>query len=183
MGRSDLYQSALLSGISNFMTYPQGFGTYGGGGSRDIQTEFTAVQTLGAHEALVQNYDGLLRLANAWPPDWEAVAWLPTEGGHRVGLEVTGGVCRVATVDLGSTHPAMRIRNPWPGETFTVRDLTSNTQLHNGNQNIATVAATAGHRLLIERAGAPLDSFSFQAIGDSPSTGPTILGARKLGKP
>jgi hypothetical protein len=182
MGRSDIYQSALLTGIASFMAYPQALHSYNGS-SVDIQTEFTAVQTLGAHEALVQNYDGLLRLANAWPAAWEAVAWLPTEGGHRVCLEVTGGVCRVATVDLGSTHPAMRIRNPWPGEVFTVRDLTSNTQLHNGDQNIATVVVTAGHRLLIERASAPLDSFSFKAISDSPNNGPTTLGARRLGKP
>jgi hypothetical protein len=63
LGRADVYQSALRAGIAKFLLYRQGFGTYGGGASGDIQTEFTAVQTFAAHQALVQNYDGLLRLS------------------------------------------------------------------------------------------------------------------------
>ncbi|MCF7674987.1 MAG: DUF4082 domain-containing protein, partial [Akkermansiaceae bacterium] len=181
MGRADIYRSALLTGIRNFQIYPQGLGSYNGGSS-DLQTEFTAVQTLGAHEALVQNYDGLLRLANSWPAEWEAIVSLPTEGGHRVSLEVVGGVTQAAVIDLGSSDPAMRIRNPWPGGAFVVHDLTAASELHKGDQDVATVAATAGNRLLVERVDQPLSSFSFEAVTDSPNTGPNALGTRILGK-
>ena len=181
MGRADIYKEALLSGIGSFMIYPQGFSCYSGGDA-DVQTEFTAVQTLGAHEALVQNHDGLLRLANAWPTDWEAVAWLPVEGGHRVALEVVGGVVQAATVDLGSSNSSMQIRNPWPGNAFTVRDLTTATTLFTATQNIATIAAIAGHRLRIERDSQPLTSFTFEPVLDFPNAGVTSLGTRILGK-
>ncbi|MBN8456932.1 MAG: hypothetical protein J0M04_03735 [Verrucomicrobia bacterium] len=181
MGRRDIYREALLAGISRFMIYPQGLTSYSGGAA-DVQTEFTAVQTLGAHEALVQNHDGLLRLANAWPADWEAVAWLPCEGGHRVAVEVVAGVLQAASVSLGSANPAMRIRNPWPGEVFRVRDLSANAVLYQNNGATATVAAVAGHRLLIERASAPHASLTFSPPGDFPNNGPRKLGSRTLGK-
>ena len=183
MGRADLYQSALLYGIEKFLVYSQGFSSWNGGTTdQDIDTEFTAVQSYAAHEALVQNYDGLLRFANAWPSNWEAIAWLPTEGGHRVGLEVVDGTLQVASIDLGSSSPAMRIRNPWPGQTFSIRDLTDNEQLYSGDQAIATVAAINGHRLLIEKSSKPLSSFSYQAIVDYPNNRPNSLGSRRFGK-
>lgn len=181
MGRTDLYKSAVLTGIANFQIYPQGFGSFNGSSS-DLETEFTAVQTLGAHEALVQNYDGLLRLANAWPADWEAIAWLPCEGGHQVALEVVGGIVQAATVDLGSSNPAMRIRNPWSGKNFTVRDLSTGKMLFTGKDDTATVVAVAGNRLLIERNSAPLSSLTFEPVIDLPNTGPNSLGTRRLGK-
>ena len=181
MGRADIYKEALLSGIGSFMIYPQGFTSYSGG-DPDVQAEFTAMQTLGAHEALVQNHDGLLRLANAWPADWEAIAWLPVEGGHRVAVEVVGGVVQTATVDLGSSNTVMRIRNPWPGNAFTVRDLTAATTLFTATQSIATIAAIAGHRLRIERNSQPLTSFTFEPVVDFPNAGVTSLGSRTLGK-
>ena len=183
LGRADVYQSALRAGIAKFLLYRQGFGTYGGGASGDIQTEFTAVQTFAAQQALVQNYDGLLRLANAWPADWEVVARLPTEGGHRVGLEVIGGIVQAATVALGSADAAMGIRNPWPGQSFTIRDLSAAGTLYHGNDAVATVAAVAGHRLLIERVSAPLTSLTYDSISDSPNTDANTLGSRQLGKP
>lgn len=181
MGRSEIYRDALLGGISRFLAYPQGFGSYDGG-SADVQTEFTAVQTLGAHEALVQNHDGLLRLASSWPSDWQAIALLPVEGGHRVAIEVIDGVVQTSAIDLGSSVPSMRIRNPWPGESFDVRDLTSSTTLHSGNAPVATVPATVGHRLLVERGATPLTSLIFEPAINTPNSGPTKLGIRKLGK-
>jgi hypothetical protein len=183
MGRADIYQSALLSGIEKFLVYSQGFSSWSGtSGNQDINTEFIAVQSYAAHEALVQNYDGLLRFANAWPSNWEAIAWLPTEGGHRIGLEVAAGTLQVATVDLGSSSLAMRIRNPWPGQAFSIRDLTAATQLHSGSQAVGSVAAIKGHRLLIEKISKPLNSFSYQSIVDYPNNGPTSLGSRSFGK-
>ena len=186
MGRTALFKEALLGGISRFMTRTQGFSTYRSDevdSTAAVETEFTAIQTLGTHEALVQNYDGLLRIANAWPAEWEAIAWLPTEGGHRVTVEVVSGEAQVVVVDLGSTDPAMRIRNPWLGETFTVTDLTNVSVLHSGAQDIATVAAATGHRLLIERTSQPLASLLYDPVTDHPNMEPNKLGSRQLGKP
>lgn len=181
MGRRDLYKEALLTGISRFMIYPQGITSYNGG-SADIQTEFTAVQTLAAHEALVQNHDGLLRLATAWPGDWDAIAWLPVEGGHRVALEVMAGSVQTAVIHLGSTNPDMRIRNPWPAESATVRDLTAATTLYQGSAATITVAAVQGHRLLVERTNRPLAGLTFLPVIDLPAGSANILGTRILGK-
>jgi lysophospholipase L1-like esterase len=128
-------------------------------------------------EALVQDYDGLIRLAPATPPGWNFDGSVSVRGKTRVDVQVREGRVTTAVIEAGTTQP-IRIRNPWPGEAVDVVSNPAMTKIVNGATSpIITFRGMAGTRYLLERHEDPVTDKSFV-----PVTGVQAVTARRLGK-
>ena len=128
-------------------------------------------------EALVQDYDGLIRLAPATPPDWSFDGSVYVRGETRVDVQVREGRVTTAVIEAGTTQP-IRIRNPWPGEAVDVVSGRTMVKVVSGdNRSVITFRGIAGTRYLVERHENPFSDTSFV-----PVTGVQAVTAKRLGK-
>jgi hypothetical protein len=128
-------------------------------------------------EALVQDYDGLIRLAPATPPGWNFDGSVYVRGKTRIDVQVREGRVTTAVIDAGTTQP-IRIRNPWPGEAVdVVSGRTTAKIVSDATSPVITFRGMAGTRYLLERHEDPITDKSFV-----PVTGVHAVTARRLGK-
>jgi hypothetical protein len=84
--------------------------------------EQIGVLATAVNEALVQDYDGVLRIAPAWPTAWNVTGTVFIRGQSRVHVAFRDGALLFAVLEAGSSG-SLRIRNPWTGqETMVVGD-------------------------------------------------------------
>ena len=85
-------------------------------GMPDSNYAMTAVVS----EMLLQSYDGVIRVAPACPPDWDArFSGFLAVGAFEVDAEVTHGSVRSLRVKSLQGKPCC-VYNPWPGQTVAV---------------------------------------------------------------
>ncbi|HEX4460638.1 MAG TPA: hypothetical protein VIA18_21815, partial [Polyangia bacterium] len=85
------------------------------------------------NEAMVQDYDGLLRIAPAWPAMWDGVATIFAQAQTKIDVQVQSGNVVFAIVEAGASG-ALNVRNPWPAQSTIVVD---------GGSRATVVAATS----------------------------------------
>jgi alpha-L-fucosidase 2 len=156
-------------------------------GATDQDNEFyveqSGVVAAALAEALVQDYDGTLRIAPAIPLGWNFDGSVFVRGGTKVDVQVRNGA--VTTVGLEVQHSQeIRIRNPWPGSSPYIVDAQSRREIPMpspaSSQDI-TLAALTGHSYLVERANRP--TLPFAAIDGQPATHYRKLGNVQVGLP
>jgi hypothetical protein len=134
------------SGLASFgPTYPEPYAEQGG------------VVTTALQDALVQDYDGLLRIAPALPGGWDADATVYIQHRVKVDVQVRDGTPVTVAVEAGA-NGGIAVRNPWPGqEVRVVRVDAGRPQVVIGSTGAATftVPARAGHDYLVERVARP----------------------------
>jgi lysophospholipase L1-like esterase len=127
-------------------------------------------------EALVQDYDGLIRLAPATPPGWSFDGSVYVRGKTRVDLQVREGRVTTAVIEPGTTQ-SIRIRSPWPGEAVDVVSGPTRSKVVSGATGpVITFRGSAGTRYLLERHEAPAADTNF-----APVTGKQAVTAKRLG--
>jgi len=87
--------------------------------AKEFYVEQTGVVAAALEEALVQDYDGVIRVAPAVPPGWDFDGSVAVRGNSRVDVQTRDGVVTTVVLEAGSAGP-VRIRNPWPGRSVTV---------------------------------------------------------------
>jgi hypothetical protein len=134
--------NALTSVTQKYQAFVNGLGLLGGGtnnGSSEPYIEQLGVLTAAVNEALIQDYDGLLRIAPAWPAGWDAAGTVYVQGNSKVDVQVQGGAVVIAILEAGSTG-SVNVRNPWPGRAATVID---------GGMNVPVVPPTSAGTLVV----------------------------------
>ncbi|MEO6817394.1 MAG: glycoside hydrolase [Edaphobacter sp.] len=145
--------------------------------SREFYIEQTGVTADALQEALVQDYDGLIRLAPAVPPGWNIDGSVNVRGRTRVDVQVREGRVTTAVIEAGTTGP-VRVRNPWPGEAVDVVSGVVMSKLVNGTTDaVIAFQAVAGKSYLLQRQRVPIEDEKF-----APVTGMPPAAAKKLGK-
>jgi hypothetical protein len=87
--------------------------------AREFYVEQAAVVADALQESLVQDYDGLIRIAPAIPPGWDFDGSVYVRAKTRVDVQTRNGA--VTTVAIEAAIPQrFKIRNPWPSETVDV---------------------------------------------------------------
>jgi alpha-L-fucosidase 2 len=159
---TEQYQKRI-SGLASFgSSYPEQYAEQGG------------VITTALQDSLVQDYDGLLRIAPAWPGEWDADATVYIQHRDKVDVQVREGTPTTVALEAGSNAPVL-LRNPWPGQRFRVVSGDGRrTVVPSTDDDVVTVPARAGHAYLVERVGAPRPRFA-------PVTGTPATAARHLG--
>jgi alpha-L-fucosidase 2 len=129
-------------------------------------------------EALVQDYDGLIRLAPAIPHGWDMDGSVYVRDQTRVDVQVRDGRVTTAVIEAGMTQP-IRIRNPWPGETVDVVSGHGMAKIVSSNISgpVIRFRGVSGTTYLLERRNEPLADRDF-----SPVSGTQAVTAKRLGK-
>jgi hypothetical protein len=130
-------------------------------------------------EALVQDYDGLIRIAPAVPPGWDVDGSVFVRGKTKVDVQMRDGVPSTVVIESG-TAQALRVRNPWPGQPVDVVEGQSGKQVLTGvaGPEIAFhTLAGVNYRLLKQGQAMP----SFAAVSGTPATKAKQWGPAQIG--
>jgi alpha-L-fucosidase 2 len=127
---------------------------------------------------LVQDYNGLIRIAPAIPPEWnfEGSVWVRNR--TRVDVQARAGVPTTVAVEAGATE-TLHIRNPWPGRRVDVTDAQGKTVLSSAGSTLQ-LSVRKGESYLLAPSGAAPQTFA-TITGKSPLQYKK-LGAVQIGK-
>ena len=180
LGLADEFKSSVLALTTKYQTYPSGLASFMG---PEFYVEQAGVLTDALQSALVQDYDGLVRMAPAWPKDWSADATVYIQHGGKVDVQIRNGELITAGIEAGAAGK-MRVRNPWPGQTVTVIDATSLAvipQEVSGSE--IGFSAQAGRHYLLKLGAAAETNLPFEEVAGVPASAPKSLGSRTIGIP
>ncbi|HLL67582.1 MAG TPA: RICIN domain-containing protein [Micromonosporaceae bacterium] len=171
----------LINVTKKYQTFISGMASWQGGASPQPYIEQAGVLSAALSEALVQDYDGLLRIAPAWPTDWTVAGTVAVAQNTRVHVQVQDGTLTTVAIEAGTSHP-MRIRNPWSGQQVRIIDGSSGaTVLAATTAAELRVSVTAGRTYLVERVSAPTASLPFAAVTGTPASVARHLGNVQIG--
>ncbi|WP_405669900.1 RICIN domain-containing protein [Streptomyces sp. NBC_01530] len=181
LGLGDEVASTLTALTKKYQKLPSGLATFVG---CEPYGEQLGVASAALGEALIQDYDGLLRIAPALPSGWDADGTVYVQGGHRVSVQVHGGTITTVGINAGSTG-TMNVRNPWPGHRVQVVD--------GGDESTVVVAATSaaqisipvtnGHSYLVQQPSDPVSAHTVVSVTGTPATQMRTLGSASIGLP
>ncbi|MHA6761874.1 glycosyl hydrolase family 95 catalytic domain-containing protein [Streptacidiphilus sp. PAMC 29251] len=181
LGRPADVKQSLLDNIEYTQMYANGLADLDGGINPEPYIEQGGMIAATLNEGLVQDYDGLIRIAPAWPAGWDVSGSVAVQQNSTVDVQVHGGVTSTVVLEAGGTA-AMKLRTPWPGQSVTVVDATSQTTaVAATTASTLTINATSGHTYLVELAGSPFTALPFAPVTGSPATVDKHLGSRQIG--
>lgn len=187
LGLAEEIPGLLVQGTKDFQAFSNGFSFYGKGGKpsdlKSFYNEWGGVVTTGLQEALVQSYDGLIRVPAAWPKAWDVDTALQIEGGHRVSVQVRDGVASQVGIKAARSD-TLRVRNPWPGqEARVVNGATGRgAPVVKPTRDLEiTIPVSAGRSYLIERTEYPHPSFEFAPVSGTAADKVKKLDERTIG--
>ncbi len=118
LGLGNEVKSTLVKITEQSQHTPNGFANwdkqYG-----EFYVEQVGVVAAALQESLVQDYDGVIRIAPAIPPGWDFDGSVFVRDNTKVDVQVRNGVVTTAVIEVGSKH-TVRVRNPWPGHPVDV---------------------------------------------------------------
>jgi len=172
----------MVTLTENYQVYSNGLSAWQGTAGTNPSIEQAANVALAINESLVQDYDGLLRIAPALPAGWDADATLPIQHKDTVSVQVHEGVLGTVAIAAGSTG-TVNIRNPWPGQSVDVVD--------GSDESTVIVAATkasqfaiptvTGHSYLVQPVANPVSGMTVAQLTDTPATTASYLGRAQIG--
>lgn len=179
LGLADQLKSSLLALTNRYQVYPSGLAAFAGG--PEFYVEQVGVLADALQQALVQDYDGLIRIAPAWPRDWDVDGTVYLQHGGKADVQICDG--RILSVGLEIRNAGtVRIRNPWPHEKVQVIDaLDSSVALPASSAAILEFPAHAATAYLLRRTAVANEPLPFAAVSGSPATAPKTLGSRTIG--
>jgi len=183
LGLASEVKTAMSAATSKYQLYPAGIAAFGGnmnsyGPSPYLEQD--GVLTAAMSEALVQDYDGVLRAAPAWPSGWDVDGTVFIQHRGKAHIQIRNGVLTTFAVDAGATGNIV-VRNPWAGQNVNVVNGAGVTVLANQTGATFTIPAQSGTSYVIQRASAPSTSLPRAAVGGTPATAPKTLGSRTIG--
>lgn len=182
LGLSADVASTLVGLTTQFQAYPNGFAQFG---PQEPYVEQIGVLAEALQESLVQDYDGLLRVAPAWPAGWNVDGTVYVLGRTKVDVQVRQGIPVTVAIEAGSSS-AMRVRNPWPGRRIEVVSGDGGSARVVVGPTAAdeiTVPVRSGHTYLVQPVSAPTTALPFAPVTGTPATAPKTLNGRTIGLP
>jgi alpha-L-fucosidase 2 len=147
----------------------------------EFYIEQSGVAADAIQEALVQDYDGLIRIAPAAPSEWDFDGSVFVRGKTKVDVQVRDGIPTTVVIESG-TSQQLRIRNPWPGRSIDVVAGKTGTKIVSGaTGEVVTFRAAAGESYLLEKHSIPTTQLRFAVITGSPALSAKRLGPVQLG--
>ncbi|WP_052397320.1 fascin domain-containing protein [Streptomyces sp. NRRL F-5123] len=181
LGLASEVAARLVSITQGHQVYINGLADLGNSvGTEGYIEQISGVATA-LDEALVQDYDGLLRIAPAWPSGWDVSGTVSVQGNTKVDVQVQGGTPVTVAIQAGSSQ-TMRVRNPWPGQAIQVVNGSSGAVVVSSTTaGTVSVPVSSGQSYLVERTGTPTASLPYAQVGGSPATAARHLGNVQIG--
>ncbi len=178
LGLADEFRSSTLALTERYQIYPSGLASFLG---PSFLVEQIGVLADALQQALVQDYDGLIRIAPAWPRDWDADGTVYIQHGSKADVQIRRGKIISVGLEVGQTGQ-VRIRNPWPGEDVEVVDArNSSVALPGTSAAILEFPARAATNYLVRQTAEAKKQLPFEAVSSVPATNPKSLGPRTIG--
>ncbi|HEX4021686.1 MAG TPA: glycoside hydrolase [Acidobacteriaceae bacterium] len=179
LGLAKEVQSSLIGLTEKYQAYPSGLATFVG---PEFYVEQIGVLTAAVQEALVQDYDGVIRIAPAWPSDWDADGTVFIQDRSKVDVQIRQGIPRTVVIEAGFTGH-IRIRNPWPGKSVEAVSGQDNHRvaITSVDRSILEFPVSQGQAYIIQRSGFPNAAHPFAPVTGIPAMSPKTLGPRSIG--
>jgi len=146
--------------------------------AREFYVEQAGVVAEALQEALVQDEDGVIRVARAIPPGWDFEGSVYARGNTKVDVQTRHGVVTGVVVEAGIKQ-SLKIGNPWPGKAVDVVSATSRRTIISGATDpVIQIPCFAGVSYIVERWGAhelPI------RVSGRPATAAKRLGGVQIG--
>jgi len=179
LGLAEDFKSSALALTERYQIYPSGLATLVG---PEFYVEQIGVVADAIQTALVQDYDGLIRVSPAWPKDWNADGTVFVQHRDRVHVQIHDGELITVGIDAGSASP-LKIRNPWPGESVEVINArTSAVVVPASSARVLQFSPKASTSYLI-RPSSRKGSLRFEPVSGARAVAPKSLGSRTIGIP
>ena len=170
----------LVDLTEQYQSRPSGLAAFGATYAEPY-AEQGAVVTTALQDALVQDYDGLLRIAPAWPSNWNVDGTVYIQHRGKVDVQIVDGAPVTVAIQAGATAP-IQLRNPWPGRQVQVVDG-HRTIVAPTTAATLTIPAHAGAAYLVEPTAHPTTALPFAPVGGTSATTYRQLGAATIGLP
>ena len=190
LGMGDEVGAVLLKSTENSARCVNGFTGCDSKGSNgeappprslEFYVEQSGVTADALQEALVQDYDGLIRIAPAIPAGWDFDGSVYVRGKTKIDVQVRDGVPTTVVVESG-IEQSLKVRNPWPGQTVDIVAAKTGTKVLAGATGaVISFKAAADSSYLFERQSAPTVTQPFAPISGTPATSAKKLGPVQLG--
>jgi hypothetical protein len=186
LGLASDVQTALVGLTEKYQQRISGLASFASGNKYQEQyAEQGGVVATALSDSLVQDYDGLLRIAAAWPSGWDADATVYIQHGGKVDVQVRDGAPTTVAIEAGATG-SMQVRNPWPGRAVQVvtgdpgrpRTVVAPTA-----DDTLSVPTRSGHSYLVEPVDDPTTGHPHVAVTGTPATSYQQLGPVMIGLP
>ena len=178
LGLANEFKSSLLALTERYQVYPSGLAGFAG---TEFYVEQIGVVADALENALVQDYDGLIRIAPAWPKDWDVDGTVYVRHQGKVHIQIRQG--NVVTIGIqNGAKGTIRLRNPWPGRSVDVVDARSLTVVKPGNsQAILEFPARASTSYILQQTHGANNRLPFEMVSSTKTTYPKALGSRTIG--
>lgn len=180
LGLAGEVKSTLVNATTAFQAYPSGLASYTRTPAAEPYIEQAGVLAATVSEALVQDYDGVLRIAPGWPADWNGGGTVAIRHKSKAYVQISNGTPVTVAVASGSDTP-ITMRSPWPGQSVTVVDGTGATVLGPQTNATFTIPAHTGTSYLVELTSSPTTALPFAPVSGTPATGARHLAGVSIG--
>ncbi|HWZ52398.1 MAG TPA: hypothetical protein VNW54_13135 [Granulicella sp.] len=178
LGLADEFRASALSLTERYQSYPSGLASFAGS---EFYVEQAGVVADALQTALVQDYDGLVRITPAWPKDWDADGTVYIQHGAQIHVQIRQGKIITVGIETGSAR-TMRIRNPWRGESVEVIDARTSTIVSSpSSAAILSFPVLRNRTYLVRPVSRRNTPFRFEAISGTLADAPRSLGTRSIG--
>jgi hypothetical protein len=184
IGSATDFHTSLVNQIQMYQVWASGLGNWSNGSDNLPYDELIGDVANAVQEALVQDYDGLLRIAPAWPSaSWDVSGTVYVRGNGRVHVQIEAGALVTAVIEAASTGD-IQLRNPWGTEGVRVIDGQSGAVLVAPTTAARlTISAQANGTYVIEPASLPNGSLGPAQVAGAPNAAPRSLGPVTIGLP
>jgi hypothetical protein len=160
----------LRASVNSYQLYANGLSNLGAGNQTNVYDEQVGIVALALNEALAQDFDGLLRIAPAVPPGWNAEGTVALQHRSKVHIQVQDGVITTAAVVNGPAARDIRVKNPWPEAQVVRGDDGTTVVVPATSATTFTIPAAANGTYLIQRPSAPTAAQPKAPLTGTPNT-------------
>lgn len=178
LGLGDEVGQTLMALTTHYQTFVNGLANWGGKYG-EFYIEQSGVVADALQEALVQDYDGVIRVAPAVPEGWAMDGSVFVRGNTKVDVQVRGGRATTVAIEVGSGG-RLQVANPWSGRAVRVIDAATGKEVASATEHgILTFEAERGHAYELQPAEAR--ALPYAAITAAPATHARKLGPVQIG--
>lgn len=175
LGLADEFKSSALALTEKYQTYPSGMASFMG---PEFYVEQAGVIADALQSALVQD-DGLVRIAPAWPRDWDADATVYIRHRSKVHVQIRQGKIETVGIETGPAR-RVRMRNPWEHKQVEVIDAHTGAIVLPANAAaVLEFPVRAGGAYLVKQVSA--NDLPFKAVSGERAVAPKVMGSRMIG--
>lgn len=147
----------------------------------EFYIEQTGVVALALQQMLVQDYDGLIRIAPAVPAGWNVSGSVYVRGKTKVDVQVRDGNVMTAVIEAGTTQE-LKVRNPWPGQPVNIVTGRHNAVVLKADaDSVLRFQAEAGKIYLLEPAKFSVSHVAFAPVAGTPAHIAKRMGPVQIG--